>query len=76
MIALLMIATLVFTLLVNLTGLALAARRLIPNYVLARVASPLLLCMAMFCLEHAIGLGDLSWAFLPLTLYSLWLIWR
>lgn len=76
MIAVLMLATLASTLLVNLTGLALAAKRIIPNYLLAKVASPFLLCLGMFCLEHAHGFGDLAWAGLPLTLCSLWLIWE
>src|SRR5258708_38575251 len=74
--AALMIATLVATLLVKLAGLALAAKRFIPNYFLAKVASPVLLCLGMFCLEHSIGLGDLAWVGLPLTVCSLGLIWK
>ena len=61
---------------INLIGLALIARLITPSYALARTASPILLCLALYCLEHFVGLGNLSWLKFPLTSGALVLIWK
>ena len=64
MIAVLMIATLVFTLLVNLIGLTLAAKCIIPNYLLAKMGR--LFCFAWGCFSwnmHTDAATWLGWAF-------------
>ena len=51
---------LVLILVVNLTGLALAARRCLGSWLLARCASPLIVTVPFF-LEHFAGFGSLAW---------------
>lgn len=52
--------------LLNLTGLTLAAKRLTESYALAKIAAPAALCLGMFFIEHIVGLGNLFWLW-PLT---------
>lgn len=63
-------------LLVNLTGIALLAHRAAPNYALAKVTSPVLASLALFFVEHFVGLGALAWLRPLTTLVSLLAIWR
>jgi uncharacterized membrane protein len=65
--------TLVF---VNLVGLALLTRRLAGSYVLARAASPVAFALALFFLEHFVGLGTLCWAWPIATAAAAWRIAR
>jgi hypothetical protein len=76
MLALLSLFALILLLFIHLTGLALVGRRLLPNYLLAKCASPVLLCLVLFCVEHFVGLGDLAWLELLTTPLFVWLIWR
>ena len=61
--------------LVNVTALTLLTLRYIPFPAIARVAGILLVCLALFSLEHFVGLGELYPLFLPLTTLSLYVIW-
>lgn len=70
------IAILLFILLLNLAGLALAAHRLTGNYLLARTASPAALALAGFFAEHFVGLGDLAWLWPLTTAAATWMVWR
>jgi len=64
----------VLVLWIDLAGLALALRKVIGSWSLARVSSPIALVAVLFFVEHFVGLGRLSWLF-PLTLLvSLWLL--
>ena len=61
---------------INLLGAGLAARRFIDDYVIARAAGVLAVCLVFFCLEHFAGFGP-RLPLLPLTTaLSVWLIWR
>jgi hypothetical protein len=60
--------------LINLTGITLLVSRWVPPFALARSAGILLACLALFCVEHFLGLGHLSWVWPISTLASLWLI--
>ena len=62
--------------LVNVTALTLLAQRYIPFPATARAAGIVILCLALFALEHFIGLGSLRAAGLPLTALSLYVIWH
>ena len=62
--------------LVNVTALTLLAQRYIPFPATARAAGIVILCLALFSLEHFIGLGSLRAAGLPLTALSLYVIWH
>jgi hypothetical protein len=69
-------ALLVLLLWIHLAGLALAARRFMASWPLARIGSPIALVAALFFVEHFVGLGHLYWL-LPLTTgLSLWLVVR
>ena len=61
--------------LVNVTALTLLTLRYIPFPAIARVTGILLVCLALFSLEHFVGLGELYPLFLPLTALSLYVIW-
>ena len=61
--------------LVNVTALTLLALRYIPFPAIARTTGILLVCLALFSLEHFVGLGQLYPLFLPLTALSLFVIW-
>ncbi len=61
--------------LVNLTGLSLATLRLTRNYALSRAAAPLLVVVALFFLEHFVGLGRLAWVWPLTTAASVWVIY-
>ncbi|MBL8177488.1 MAG: hypothetical protein JNK48_22620 [Bryobacterales bacterium] len=60
----------------NLAGLALLAQRWTGSYALARVWSPVALCLALFFAEHIAGLGDLRWLGYACSLASLILCYR
>jgi predicted small integral membrane protein len=62
--------------LVNLAGLTLLVSRWLPPFALARSAGILLLCLVLFCVEHFIGFGNLSWVWPLTTLSALCLLWR
>lgn len=62
--------------LLNLTGLTLAAHRLTQCYALSKVASPVVAALLVFFCEHFVGLGSLGWSWPVLTGASAWLIWR
>jgi uncharacterized membrane protein len=64
---------LVAMVLVNLTGVALAARRWLRSWWLARAATPLIV-VAPFFLEHFAGFGSLHWLWPLTTIFSLWMI--
>jgi len=66
---------LVLTVLVNLTGLALLARRIFDSWWLARSASPLAVLVPFF-LEHFVGFGGLRWIWPLTTGASVWAIAR
>jgi uncharacterized membrane protein len=76
MLALIAIGIGLSILLVNLAGLSLAAMRLTRDYALARAASPVLLVVPLFFLEHFAGLGWLAWVWPVTTAASLWLVWK
>src|SRR5258708_4704984 len=60
----------------NLVGLGLVGYALVRDYAVARIGSILACCLALFFLEHFLGLGPRLW-FLPFsTALSAWLIWR
>jgi uncharacterized membrane protein len=61
---------------INLLGVGLAARRLVGDYVLARVAGVLVVCLVCFFLEHFVGFGVRPPVLPFTTAVSLWLIWR
>lgn len=60
----------------NMVGLALATHRLARSYILARVASPLVVALAAFFVEHFVGLGRLGWCWPLATAASAWAIVR
>lgn len=60
----------------NLAGLALLAGRWTGSYALARVWSPITFCTLLFFVEHAIGLGDLRWLGVALSVFSAYLCYR
>ncbi|WP_028452354.1 DUF2298 domain-containing protein [Chitinilyticum aquatile] len=67
-----------FTLLllvVNIAGVTTLASRWIPSFALARAAGILLFCLAMFFLEHFIGLGKLAWLWPLTTAVSVFLLY-
>ena len=66
-------ALLVFLLWTNLLGLALAVRRYTDSWLLARIASPVVLVAVLFFIEHFIGLGRLAWLYPITTAFSLYL---
>ena len=60
---------------VNVTALTLLTLRYIPFPAIARATGIVLVCLALFSLEHFVGLGELYPLFLPLTALSLYVIW-
>ena len=62
--------------LVNITALTLVALRFIPFPATTRAAGVMSVCLAAFSLEHFVGLGSLFPLFLPLTRWSLFVIWH
>ena len=63
-------------LLLNLAGLSSAASRFLRPWLLARVTSPVLLCLVLFFVEHFAGLGRLSWVWPLTSAASAWLVWK
>lgn len=61
-------------LLANLAGLACLFRRWLPDTQLARAGGTLALCLALFFVEHFIGLGRLAFLWPISTLLSAWLL--
>lgn len=61
--------------LVNIVALTLLVLRCIPFPAIARVTGLLAVCLILFSVEHFVGLGQLSWLYLPLTALSLFVIW-
>ena len=62
--------------LVNITALTLLVLRIIPVPATARASGLLAVCLALFSLEHGVGLGKLYGLGLPLTALSLYVIWH
>jgi uncharacterized membrane protein len=62
--------------LVNITALTLLVLRYIPFPATARVAGILIVSLALFSLEHFIGLGEIYQFCFPLTALSLYVIWH
>jgi hypothetical protein len=60
---------------INITALTLIVVRLVPFPAIARVAGLLAVCLALFSLEHFVGLGELYPISVPLTALSLGVIW-
>lgn len=60
------LAIIIGLVLTNFTGLTLAVHGSLNSYALAKVASPILLCLLLFFLEHLHGFGNISWLW-PLT---------
>lgn len=58
-----------------LAGGTAAIGRWIP-FPLARVAAILFVVLPLFALEHAVGLGELRWAWPLLTVAALYVLWR
>jgi uncharacterized membrane protein len=61
--------------LVNSASLTLLVLRYIPFPATARATGIIAICLALFSLEHFVGLGSLFPLFLPLTALSLFVIW-
>ncbi|HEY3739645.1 MAG TPA: DUF2298 domain-containing protein, partial [Bryobacteraceae bacterium] len=71
------LAAVIALLLINLTGIALLANRAIPNYALAKVASPIFAALSLFFLEYLVNLGGaLAWLQPLVTVLSIAAIWR
>ncbi|HEU0017308.1 MAG TPA: hypothetical protein VFQ31_02950, partial [Methyloceanibacter sp.] len=56
-------------------ALTLLVLRCIPFPAIARVTGLLAVCLILFSVEHFVGLGQLSWLYLPLMALSLFVIW-
>ncbi len=69
------LAGIVAAVLINITALTLLVRNCLPYPATARATGILVFCLALFCLEHFVGLGDLTPISLPVTGLSLLLIW-
>jgi hypothetical protein len=73
------LVTTLLLVLVNLAGLTALCSRFMPYYALARSGGVLLVCTAMFFVEHFVGLGKLSglWPVSTLlALAELYRVWR
>ncbi len=66
----------VVAILVNITALTLIVFRYFPYPAIARVVGIVAICLALFTLEHFVGLGKLYPLYIPLTALSLYIIWR
>jgi hypothetical protein len=66
----------VVAILVNVRAVTLIVLRYIPFPAAARVTGILIVCLALFSLEHFIGLGKLYPVFIPLTALSVYVIWQ
>jgi uncharacterized membrane protein len=69
-------AFIVAVLVVNLAALALVGYRLTGHYALSRATSPIAAALALFFVEHFVGLGRLGWSWPLTTALSLWVISR
>jgi uncharacterized membrane protein len=65
-----------FLILLNLVGLSLLAKRYLHDYLIAKAAGVLALCLVLFFIEHFIGLGKLTWLWPLTSAASLYLIYR
>jgi uncharacterized membrane protein len=61
---------------INLIALALAGHRWIGSYTLSRAATPAAAALALFFVEHFVGLGGLAWCWPLTTAAAVWLTWR
>ena len=61
---------------INLLALALVTVRWAGSYALARTASPVGFALAMFFLEHFVGLGRLGWCWPLTTAVAVWIVAR
>ncbi|HEX8032120.1 MAG TPA: DUF2298 domain-containing protein, partial [Vicinamibacterales bacterium] len=59
---------------VNLLALGLGALRWTSSYALARVATPAALVLALFFVEHFVGLGRLGWVWPLTTAAAVWVV--
>ena len=75
MIEIIYLLGIVVAVLVNITALTVLARRVIPFPATARASGLTIVCLALFSLEHFVGLGKLHWLGLPVTVLSLGVIW-
>jgi uncharacterized membrane protein len=57
-------------------GITLVAHRYIEDLAIARTTGLLLVVLALFFVEHFIGLGSLYWLMPPLVLLGGWLLWK
>lgn len=62
--------------LVNITALTLIVFRILPYPAIARAAGIIAVCLALFTLEHFVGLGSLYPLSMPLTLLSVYVVWH
>ena len=76
MLAHLTIAFIVAAVVLNLVALGLVGHHLTRHYVLSRVAAPIAAALALFFLEHFVGLGRLAWCWPITTSASLALVWK
>ena len=61
---------------VNLLGLSLLALRWTRSYTLARVGAPVAAALALFFVEHFVGLGRLGWCWPLTTAAAVWILAR
>jgi uncharacterized membrane protein len=74
--SLISVALAIAVLWIHLLGVGLAARRYVGDYIIAKAAGLIGLCLVCFCLEHSFGWGP-RLPVLPFTsALCLWLIWR
>lgn len=59
---------------INFSALAIVATRWINNYVLAKIAGLLSICLSLFFIEHFVGLGSLNWLWPMTTIASLFVL--
>ncbi|WP_022942801.1 DUF2298 domain-containing protein [Psychromonas hadalis] len=59
---------------INFSALAMVAKRWINNYVLAKIAGLLSICLSLFFIEHFVGLGNLNWLWPVTTIASLFVL--
>jgi hypothetical protein len=73
--AVLATATIVGLIFLNLIGLALATTRITGHYAMARIASPAAVALALFFVEHFVGLGSLRWCWPLTSAAAAWMVW-
>lgn len=68
--------SLVLAVLINLAALTAVSGRWFNDWAMARAAGVIALTMALFFIEHFVGLGNLSWLWPLSTGLSLYILWR